>query len=99
MQLQNEKYEGLTDKIEWTEKKYIKTSIRSWKNRKSTSMKESCFKPEEIPNMDSFKWNQNFRLSSCKTKSPFWSLECYWISHDFDIFNSSLKQGYIKYYW
>lgn len=86
MQLQNEKYDGLTDKIEWTEKKYIKTSIRSWKNRKSTSMKESCFKPEEIPNMDSFKWNKNFRLSSCKTKSPFWSLECYRISHDFDIF-------------
>ena len=55
MQLQNEKYDGLTDKIEWTEKKYIKTSIRSWKNRESTSMKESCFKPEEIPNMDSFK--------------------------------------------
>ena len=55
MQLQNEKYDGLTDKIEWTEKKYIKTSIKSWKNRKSTSMKESCFKPEEIPNMDSFK--------------------------------------------
>ena len=55
MQLQNEKYDGLTDKIEWTEKKYIKTSIRSWKNRKSTSMKESCFKPEEILNMDSFK--------------------------------------------
>ena len=86
MQLQNEKYDGLTDKIEWTEKKYIKTSIRSWKNRKSTSMKESCFKPEEIPNMDSFKWNKNFRLSSCKTKSPFWSLECYRISHDFDTF-------------
>ena len=39
MQLQNEKYDGLTDKIEWTEKKYIKTSIRSWKNLKSTSMK------------------------------------------------------------
>lgn len=86
MQLQNEKYDGLTDKIEWTEKKYIKTSIRSWKNRKSISMKESYFKPEEIPNMDSFKWNKNFRLSSCKTKSPFWSLECYRISHDFDIF-------------
>ena len=86
MQLQNEKYDGLTDKIEWTEKKYIKTSIRSWKNRESTSMKESCFKPEEIPNMDSFKWNKNFRLSSCKTKSPFWSLECYRISRDFDIF-------------
>lgn len=86
MQLQNEKYDGLTDKIEWTEKKNIKTSIRSWKNRKSTSMKESCFKPEEIPNMDSFKWNKNFRLASCKTKSPFWSLECYRISHDFDIF-------------
>ena len=58
MQLQNEKYDGLTDKIEWTEKKtdtIDKTSIRSWKNRKSTSMKESCFKPEEIPNVDSFK--------------------------------------------
>ena len=56
MQLQNEKYNGLTDKIEWTEKNsYNKTSIRSWKNRKSTSMKESRFKPEEIPNMDSFK--------------------------------------------
>lgn len=49
MQLQNEKYNGLTDKIEWTEKKTCKKkSIRSWKNRKSTSMKESCFKPEEI---------------------------------------------------
>lgn len=43
MQLQNEKYDGLTDKIEWTEKKYIKTSIRSWKNRKSTSMKKIMF--------------------------------------------------------
>ena len=58
MQLQSEKYNGLTDKIEWTEKKKKtcnKISIRSWKNRKNTSLKESCFKPEEIPNMDSFK--------------------------------------------